>query len=464
VHAEVYEVSVEKGRASMPWSRWMKREVDRLALDTEPPTMPGVFLDRGAYRPGPVRGDAQAHAYEVMELALGCGVQLLARGGAAVDVESAVHAAATTLGLHEVEVDVTFNSLWLSAVVDGYPVAKSRVVRQGKSDYHRLTQLHQLLTDIAAGDVDLWTAQRRLAAIEAGRRLYGTRVVLLSDGILAAAIAISLGAGWRVALVTGVTGFVIMWLGKRLSGPRVPEFFLAGLGGVIAVAVAAAMTSLKLDVQPSLVVAASIVVLLPSIELVGSVRDALVKFPLTATGRAVEGVVLMVGIVAGVLIALDIAAAANITMQIIPPGDSPTPMPLRILAAAIAAAAAAVAYQATWGQVGVSFVIGAVGFTVANVLLMDLPSRTTAFGVAAVAVGMAAGLAAQRSRSLALVFVVPGILPLLPGLVLYRGSLLLAAGETIAGFVVLLEVAVRMLALASGVLLGEMLVSRRRPR
>lgn len=77
---------------------------------------------------------------------------------------------------------------------------------------------------------------------------------------------------------------------------------------------------------------------------------------------------------------------------------------------------------------------------------------------------MAAGLAAQRWRTLSLVFLVPGILPLLLGLVLYRASLLLAAGETTGGVVVLLDAAVRMLALAAGVLLGELLVSRLRPR
>lgn len=427
--------------------------------------MPGVFLDRGAYRPGPTRSDSDVRTYEVMDLALGCGAQLLARGGAAVDVESAVHAAATTLGLRGVEVDVTFNSMWVGAVVDGYPVAMSRVVRQGKSDYQRLTLLHQLLTDIGAGDVDLRAAQRRLAEIESGRRKYGVRVTLAADGVLAAAIAISLGAGWRIAVVTGLTGLLIMWLAKRLSGPRVPEFFLAGLGGVIAVAVAASLTTLDLGVRPSLVVAASIVVLLPSIELVGSVRDALVGFPLTATGRAVEGAMLMIGIVAGVLVALDIAAAASISLQIIPTGeDAATSMALRVVAAAVAAAAAALAYQAPWRLVGVSLGIGALGFTVANVLLADLGSQTFAFALASVAVGIAAGLASRRWRTLSLVFVVPGILPLLPGLVLYRGSLLLAAGETISGLVVLLEAAVRMLALAAGVLLGELLVSRLRPR
>ena len=83
----------------MPWTRQIKARVSRLAVDSEPPTMPGVFLDRGAYRTGVRRFDADRRTFEIMDLSLRCGAQLLARGAAAVDVESAVHATATTLGL-----------------------------------------------------------------------------------------------------------------------------------------------------------------------------------------------------------------------------------------------------------------------------------------------------------------------------------------------------------------------------
>lgn len=448
----------------MPWSRQIRSRVSRLAIDTEPPTLPGVFLDRGAYRPGVRRPDADAHAYDVMDLSLRCGVQLLARGAAAVDVESAVHAAATTLGLEHVEVDVTYNALWVSALVDGYPVATSRVVRQGTPDYQRLTLVHQLLTDIVTGDVGLAEAQTRMADIESGRRAHGSRVTLLANGVLAGSVATSLGSGWLVALAAALTGVVIIALSERLAGPRVPLFFLAGAGGAVAVAVTTALTLADVEVRPSLVVAAAIVVLLPGVPLVGSVRDALVGFPLTAMGRAVDGAIIVVGIVAGVVAALAAASAADVGLEIIPAEDVvPTPYVVRLVAGAMAAASAAIVYQAPWRMVAASFVVGGVGFAAGTALLFIIHSTTFAFGATAVVIGMVAGAAAQRWRTLALVFVVPGVLPLLPGLVLYRGSLLLTSGDTVEGLVVLLEAAVRMLALAAGALLGELLVSRRRP-
>lgn len=426
--------------------------------------MPVAFLDRGAYRPGVPNETLDTHVGEVMDLALRCGAQLLARGAAAVDVESAVHATATTLGLQDVEVDITYTTLWISTTRDGQPMASSRVVRQGTPDYQRLTLVHQLLTDVVEGRAGLAEARLRLDEIESARRAHGSRVTWLANGVLAGAVAVSLGAGWTVALAALLTGLAIVWLVERLAMPRVPAFFLAALGGVVAVGASAGLTALDIDVRPSLVVAASIIVLLPGVALVGSVRDALVGFPLTALGRAVDGTMVVAGIVGGVLVGLAAAAAVMVPMQIIP-ADSvePTPLALRAAAGAVAAASAAIIYQAPWRLVAASLGIGAVGFVAAMGVTPLVHSSTLAIGAAAIVVGMVSGLAAQRWSTLALVFVVPGILPLLPGLTLYRGTLLLTAGDTVDGLVVLLEAAVAMLALASGALLGELLVTRRRP-
>lgn len=444
----------------MPWTRDLRSSVGRLMRDDESPTMPGVFLDRGAYRAGAPQSGLDSRVFDVMDLALRCGAQLMARGAAAVDVESAMHAAATTLGLRNVEVDVTYNSLWISAVHTGQPVAASRVVRQGTPDYQRLTLVHRLLTDIVGGHIGLADAKDRMAVIEARPRAHGQRVVLLGFGVLAGSVAVLFGSGALVALVAALTGSVIVWLADRLSGPRTPALFLAAVGGLVAVAAAAWLTYAEVQARPSLIVAASIVVLLPGVALVGSVRDALAGFPLTAMGRAIDGTLVVLGVVAGVLVALKAVAALSIPMQIIPADAQPTPLLLGVIAGALAAASAAVVYQAPWRQVAVSSGIGAVGLLSWTAVTSVLDSPTLAIGAAAVAIGTVASWAAHRATSLALIFVVPGIMPLLPGLMLYRGTLLLTNGDTVDGLVVLLEAAVRMSALAAGALLGELLFSR----
>lgn len=447
----------------MPWTRQIRSRIRRFGLDTEPPTLPGVFLPRGAYTPGLPRTVAVARTYDVMDVALRCGAQLLARGTAAVDVESAVHAAATTLGLRDVEVDITFNALSITAVEEGWPVAASRVVRQGAPDYQRLTLVHRLVTDVVSGSADLEEATARLDLIETEPRAYGPGVVLLANGVLAGAVAGSLGAGWVVAISALVTGVLIVWASNRLAAPRIPAFFLAALGGALAVGAAAILTSADVPARPSLVVAASIIVLLPGVALVGAVRDALVGFPLTAVGRAVDGLVVVGGIVTGVLVGLSVSSALALQLQIIPADEvTPTPLAVRVVAGAVAAGAAAVLAQAPRSLVGAALLVGGVSYAAATLFGEVIDNRTLAAAAAAVIVGLVAGLAAQRGRTLALVLVVPGLIPLLPGLTIYRGTLLLTAGETVSGLVALLEAGALMGALAGGALLGEIFVGRRR--
>ena len=79
--------------------------------------------------------------------------------------------------------------------------------------------------------------------------------------------------------------------------------------------------------------------------------------------------------------------------------------------------------------------------------------ETWASAVAAVTIGGVCYLVADRFRVPPLVVVVPAIVPLLPGLAIYRGLALLAGGED--GVLQLASALATAVALASGVILGQ---------
>ncbi len=81
--------------------------------------------------------------------------------------------------------------------------------------------------------------------------------------------------------------------------------------------------------------------------------------------------------------------------------------------------------------------------------------RTWGSATAAVTIGAVCHLVAGRFRVPPLVVVVPAIVPLLPGLDIYRGLALLAEGED--GVLQLASALATALALAAGVILGQYL-------
>jgi uncharacterized membrane protein YjjB (DUF3815 family) len=81
--------------------------------------------------------------------------------------------------------------------------------------------------------------------------------------------------------------------------------------------------------------------------------------------------------------------------------------------------------------------------------------RTFASAAAAVAIGAVCFTVAGWFRVPPLVIVVPAIVPLLPGLAIYRGLALLSAGED--GVPQLISAAATAIGLAAGVILGQYL-------
>ncbi len=108
---------------------------------------------------------------------------------------------------------------------------------------------------------------------------------------------------------------------------------------------------------------------------------------------------------------------------------------------------------------GLTGLLGWTGFQL--VLALRGPQFLGAF-VGAILVGMAGELLARRLKEPALLFVVPGLFPLVPGLMAYNGMLFLARGEMTEAGQLLTRTAFYAGALAAGLAIPPALLRRRR--
>jgi uncharacterized membrane protein YjjP (DUF1212 family) len=428
--------------------------------------MPGVYLGRGAYATDAAAAAPTAATADAMDISLRCGLLLLGRGAASVDVESAVHAVAVALGLQGVEVDITYTAITLTVIAGTLPTSATRVVRVISPDYARLTEAHRFVLAVSDGSVPLRDARWRLAELERAPKAYPRWVVTAARATSAAAIATTLGGTALVALSAFVVAATIDQIGQAQSRSRLPEFFVVFVGGLVAGAAAAALTASALPVRSALVVASSIVILLPGVLLVTAVRDAIVGFPLTASARGLEVAVIITGIVGGVLAATSAATLFGVVVNVVPgPQAAADTLVVRTLAAGVTGMAFSVGFHAPRRLLLPAGGVAAAGFVVASVLGEQSGSAIAGTALSAVLIGALATLVTRRAEAPVLVLVVAGVLPQLPGLAIYRGAVELSQGSTVQGIVTLLGAIVVAVALAAGALFGELLVSRvRRPR
>lgn len=403
----------------------------------------------------PAAQDAELH--RVADVLLRLGDLLVASGAATSDVEASVMAAATALGVPRTEVDVTFNAVTVTLFRDdGPPVTQVRVVRQRSANYARLVSIHRLVVDLVDNGLSRREAATRLTEVEEQRPAYPRWLISAAWGVLAAAVTQFLGGGPLTALIAFCTTGLVDQVGRLLHRRGWPDFYLHVVGALAATLVAVVLNAVDAPVRASLVVAGGIIVLLAGVALVSTVQDAITGFLVTAAGRATEVLILTAGIVTGVAIGLFVAQQLGVVIGIRPPiaatlGD----LPWRTLAAAVGAAAFAVAQQAPRRLLLPCGLAGALSFTVWFVAQQSLNAPAASAGIAAVVAGLAAHVLALRLNAPPLVVVIPSIVILLPGLTIYRGMLLISEGASFEGVLVLLQAAAIGLALAAGVLLGE---------
>jgi uncharacterized membrane protein YjjP (DUF1212 family) len=441
------------------WRR-VRQQVNRVWADDDPPTLvhgvpPLDLWDVRRPLPAPVDLEQQRS----FDFAHRVGAVMLARGASMEDVEASIRSAALAMGLPTPEVDVTFTSIVVSVRPDpGLPPLTSvSVVRQRSDDHSRLADVHQLLIAMGAGKLDRGAAFDRLKNIEDRPHPYGPNAVTLARGVLAGAIVAQLGGTWKGAVVVAAVAMLIDLIGRWLGRHRVPTFYLNVVAGLVATMAAAVTTLIGAQQTPSLVVAGSIVVLLPGGTLVNGVRDAISGYLVTGTARVSEVLLVVSGLVGGVALGLTLSRAFGVDMSVDPDMLGLDALPVRVASAAVAATAAAVTYYIPYRLLPAAALSGALGMLVLSLVEAAGVIGVPSYALAAFVVGLSGYVLANAQRALPMMVVVPGILSLLPGLTLYTGLLELSTGQTTDGLVSLVSAGARGLAIAAAVLVAELI-------
>jgi uncharacterized membrane protein YjjP (DUF1212 family) len=395
--------------------------------------------------------------YQTMDLALRVGELLLSSGAGAADVSAQMGNVARACGLRRFSADVTFTELAMShqASVDEPALIQFRHVRHREIDYEDLTLVDHLVRDLIAGEIDRAEAQSRLARIVSSGHARPRWAVTAALGVMGGGVGLVLGGDLVVVLVAIVAAVSIDQITRAMSRRRLPTFYQQIAGGLFATLLTVAVVASGIHVEPSRVITASIIMLLAGVNFMGAIQDALTGFPLTAGARILEAIIATAGVTAGVSGGLTIARIAGVSLGRLDPGafDLST-VPFMAVGAAITAAAYAFSSYAPLRSLLPIAAIAAVATSVYAVLWEREFGIAWASGVAALLVGLVSFAVAGRVRVPPLVVVVSGVVPLLPGLSIYRGLSLLSEGGS-AGLLPIVNAAAIAIALSSGVILGE---------
>ncbi|WP_147243220.1 threonine/serine ThrE exporter family protein [Acidipropionibacterium virtanenii] len=379
---------------------------------------------------------AAAQAREVFDLIMRITVMAVSVGASSAEAIAMGLRIADAYGIN-VHVDITNTSVIVTQhrSLDDDPITALRVVRTRTADYQRLGRLEQLVDDVSHRRGEPAGARERLNDLMTAPRLYKKWFVTVNMGVMGAAMAALYGASVLDVLIAFLATCLVDVAVQGLARRRVANFFVQAVGGAIPTAVALGMmllrtaTGMRLDLSPSLVVAAGMISLLAGTGAVAAAQDALDGYYVTSSGRFLEVIMQTGGIAFGVMTTLWLGLKLGVPGYISPTLVWTSAPWVQIVASAIASIAFGATSHSGPRTLGVTGLLGALGWAGYLVGMRLTDSMVIASGFGACLIGLVSASAAKRWRVPQVALVTIAVVPLMPGMMLYRGLYMVMAGQ-----------------------------------
>ena len=404
--------------------------------------------------------DHSGYTRAVLDLTMRLAEVIFTAGAGAEDATAAMIALTRAYGLKGTDANITHTIITLTQEdpATHESITRSRNVKYRTLDYSKLTATSELIADIIEKPIEVAEARKILATIVSSKPQVPKQWRRIGWSLVGAGAAVLIGGGPTVIIAAFIATWIIDWITSVLDHRQVPLFYQTVVGGAIGPLVATVVRVIDPTANPSLVVVATIIMLLAGVTTFGAVHDTLSGFYLTGTARLVEALLITAGLVTGVSgsalflvrfgLLLEIDSNPIVTIGV---------LPVLLVAAIVIVIGFALAVQVPWRAVWVVCVLGALAEFLFVAALAGGFGLVGASAASALGVGLLAAVAARIVRTPPLVIMVTALVPLVPGLTLFRGLLQLSEGD-INGLLALLTAAGIAMALAAGALLSQYVV------
>ena len=351
-------------------------------------------------------------------------------GYPAAELEERVVTLAKAVGIDAVEISVTPTLVEIS--LGSLPDQRTFTLRVRPStvDLDAVARLDEIAQDVLEGVRDADCALAALADVEKTPLERPWPILVAAYGLAGAALTPVLGGGWREAVAAAAVGVLVGGLAvpaqrAARTGPIVAP--IAAIGASLSAAV---LATLGLDAAPDLVTLAALVTFLPGMTLTIGMRELATEHLQSGVDNTASALVQLLGLVFGVGVGRSIASdwfgpASDVVLR-------PPPTAAQVVGALAAGVAFTLTLRARYRD-AVLMCSATVLALAANEAGEALFGEQAAVFVASLAVGLVGWFVGLRLRRSPLVFLVPGVLILVPGSAGFNSVLQLLTGQTVSG-------------------------------
>jgi uncharacterized membrane protein YjjP (DUF1212 family) len=374
------------------------------------------------------------------------------------ELEERALALAEALGVPGAEISATPTVVEVSFGAIPQQRSFTMRVRPTTVDLDAIARLDELVQDVLDTPLDAEAALERLARIEEHPLDRPWPLLLSAYALAGAALTPVLGGGWRESVAAAVVGLIAGGIALPARRAARTEPMVAPVAAVAASFASVAIVEVGLHASPQIVTLAALVTFLPGMTLTIGMRELATEHLQSGVANTASALVQLLGLVFGVAVGRSIA---NTWL-----GETSFPSPsldfggTHLIAAFFAGLAFTLTLRARYRDALVmcAATILALG---ANELGREVVGAGAAVFVAAVVVGVAGSIAGSLLRRSSLVFIVPGVLMLVPGSAGFNSALQLLTDQTVSGITAAFDTFVTAMSIAYGLMVSTVILPRR---
>jgi uncharacterized membrane protein YjjP (DUF1212 family) len=356
----------------------------------------------------------------VLRLTIRLATAMLASGAGTEDVEAAIGAVTHGLGLRGVQASVTFSTISISwyASPASTPTTLVHLVHDRETEFSRLADMSGLARRLSRGELDVAAGEAELARLADRSQPYGPALTFVAPGISAAGATVMFGGAFADALATLAIALAVQPALAALDRSDLPPFFRLVFGSAASTILVAGLVGLGLPISGGLVLTGSLLRFLPGYALVSGFRDLIDGSIVSGTARLAEALLLGAAVAGGTALAISVATYADVDLSIQVSGATDWSFAITAIASLLAVGGFAIRLGVPVHALGGAAVLGAIGWIVYG--SVTPPTGRIDPGIATLGasflIGAAGRVLARRADAPTALWVVPAILPLLPGL------------------------------------------------
>ncbi|ASO28312.1 hypothetical protein CG015_02990 [Vibrio anguillarum] len=240
----------------------------------------------------------------VSRLIAQAGQMLLAHGAESTLVGDIMRRMGSACGMSEVEVSLSASSLVLTTVYDGHCITTARRCPDRGINMRVVTQVQRICIMMEKGILDYSLAQKKLNQISPER--YNRWLVVVMIGLSCAAFARLAGGDWTVFTMTFIAsaaGMIVRQeIGHRQFNPLVNFTVTSFVTSIIS----AQAIIYQLGNKPTIVMASSVLMLVPGFPLINAVADMLKGYINMGIARFVMASLLTLATSLGIVAAMSV--------------------------------------------------------------------------------------------------------------------------------------------------------------